>query len=79
MGEFLEGTNDENGCGRKDVVLEDGLAHGGADSGSASQPRVGDSGSIRGSAGVKKDFGEVVISSHMSRNLEKNNGKYNPR
>lgn len=72
VGDAFEGTNDENGFGMNDVVMADGLSVLAvvAGSGSASPGAGVDSSEIaKGSAGVKKDLGEAVISSQMSRNF----------
>lgn len=68
-GDAFDGTKDENGFGRNDVVSADGLrALDVAGSGSASSVRLDGSRVVRGSAGVKKESGEAVMSNHMSRN-----------
>lgn len=68
-GDAFDGTKDENGFGRNDVVSADGLrALDVAGSGSASSVLLDGSRVVRGSAGVKKESGEAVMSNHMSRN-----------
>lgn len=68
-GEAFEGTKDEKGLGRKDVVSADGLRTlDVAGSGSASSVLLDGSCVVRGSAGVKNESGEAVMSSQMSRN-----------
>ncbi len=70
VGDAFDGRKDENGFGRNYVVAAHGLSgRGSAGSGSTSPGCALGSGAASGSAGVKKDFGEAVMSSHMSRSL----------
>ena len=68
VGDAFDGTKEANGLGRKEVVSADGLrVFVVAGSGSTSSRVSKASGVVRGSAGVKKDAGDAVKSSQISR------------
>lgn len=70
VGDDFEGTKAAKGLGRNDVVAADGdVAMVVAGSGSASPGAEEFSARANGSTGVKKAFGEAVMSSQMSRSF----------